>query len=294
MSKLYLICDESEAKGFADNQEKFEGEFGVFAGYLLTDENYMRIESEIEHIVSFFTPKTGEKLHAAALSKDDRVLLEDKVFECFNRNKVSCVYVAVSVKGYHDVNKEIYDLGRKCVEYSASERYSFSKNAVKDRLHSDLFQSLFAKTVEYHLHYLDGEIEIDVTIDRIDKRLKKEFCLKIREFINILNPITHHAFDKLKQFPVRGSIEFSNVSLSNDKVSKTKFTIDDDVNAMTIVADVIAHSVSRELKKSVQHNPDVLLNSVVALNNHPLLSLFYDLSSGDNFNDTDLIYRRMK
>jgi hypothetical protein len=34
---IYLICDESGAKGYADTHEKQLGEVGVFAGFLLAE-----------------------------------------------------------------------------------------------------------------------------------------------------------------------------------------------------------------------------------------------------------------
>lgn len=36
--KVYLICDESGAKGRSDKREKYEGETGVFAGVFVTED----------------------------------------------------------------------------------------------------------------------------------------------------------------------------------------------------------------------------------------------------------------
>ena len=44
MNEIYLICDESGSKGFSDNDEQFDGDFGLFAGYFLNQSNIQKMK----------------------------------------------------------------------------------------------------------------------------------------------------------------------------------------------------------------------------------------------------------
>jgi hypothetical protein len=80
MSKIYLICDESGSKGFSDNAEKFEGEFGLFAGYFLTEDNIGEMKIVFETIYKEYSGHDG-KLHITDLDETEQRKLRTVVFE---------------------------------------------------------------------------------------------------------------------------------------------------------------------------------------------------------------------
>jgi hypothetical protein len=47
---VYLVCDESGAKGYADSPEQYPGETGVFAGYLIPELLFGEVSSHLESI----------------------------------------------------------------------------------------------------------------------------------------------------------------------------------------------------------------------------------------------------
>lgn len=46
--KFILACDESGAKGYADQDEQFPGQIGVFAGLLVPDQILAQVEAALE------------------------------------------------------------------------------------------------------------------------------------------------------------------------------------------------------------------------------------------------------
>jgi hypothetical protein len=291
MDKLYFICDESGSKGFAENEEKFEGEYGVFAGYFLTDENYENLKKQFKTIYEKYVI-AGHKLHITDLTPENQENLRKEVFECLQNENISCVYEAISVKGYNREFANLIEIKKKQTEELA-DKLTFSKNIEKDRLHSELFQALFGKAIAYYIDTIGDEADIQVITDNIDDSLKKEFEVKAKELINPLNaPIKIKAFDKEKKEPVAKTITFTSEEL-NDNISKTNFNIVVEDSELTLIADILANTVSYYLKKAVSENPNVVLNSKDAIQHHPLLTSFYGLSTDEfSYVVSDKIYGR--
>ena len=51
MPSVTFVIDESGAKGYSDNREKFKGEIGVVAGVLVPTERLPLVSSEIKQII---------------------------------------------------------------------------------------------------------------------------------------------------------------------------------------------------------------------------------------------------
>ncbi len=291
MDKLYFICDESGSKGFADNEERFEGEYGVFAGYFLTDKNYENLKNKYKTIYEKYVI-VGQKLHITDLTPENQENLRKEVFECLQNENISCVYEAISVKGYNRQFVNLTDIKNKQTEELA-DKLTFSKNVEKDRLHSELFQGLFGKAIAYYLDKIGDEIDIQIITDNIEDSLKKEFEVKAKELINPLDtPIKIKAFDKEKKQPIEKIMTFNSEQL-NDNISETNFNIVVEDNELTLIADILANTVSHYLKKAVSNNPNIVLNSKEAIQDHPLFTSFYGLSTDTVFNVvSDKIYGR--
>lgn len=292
MAKLYLICDESGSKGFAHNQETFEGEFGVFAGYLLKENDYDRLKRIFQDIYKKYE-LPGQKLHITDLAPEMQQKLREEVFELLKEEKLTCVYEAISVKGYNREYLKISEIKDKQRE-ELKEKFTFSNNVERERLHSELFQALFGKAIAYFIDMFGGLPYIFVITDNIDNTLKKEFEIKARELINPFEtPMQIKAFDKEKKAPVSKTVTFTSEIL-NDEISDTKFEITVEDNSLTLVADILANSILYYIKQSVSQNPNIILNSKEAIAGHPLTELFYGMSSEiiSNF-VSDQIYGRL-
>ena len=242
MNEIYLICDESGSKGFSDKDEMFEGEFGVFAGYFLNEKNFQQMLAIFESIYCKYPVKNG-KLHITDLDKTLQEQLRADIFEIFIKNKIPCVYEAISVKGYKGAADRIADIKNESIK-ALNKNYSFSKNPHKDRLHSELFQAIFGKSIAYLLDFFANSKRIIVITDNIDAPLKKEFENKAIELIKpFLSGTEIKAFDKNKKRPVSKEMKFGSTELENDDISNIGFEINVEDNSLTLIADILANSI---------------------------------------------------
>lgn len=293
MKKLYLICDESGAKGFSDNKEQSHGEFGIFAGYLIDESKIENSKIELKVIYDKYSTGDG-KIHITDLESSLQENLRTEVFDWLEKNDISCAYEAISVQGFNSAYESLNAIKEVQVS-SLSQKYSFSKNLDLDRLHSELFQGLFGKAIAFFIEkYGEENINITVVTDKIDDKIKKEFMTKAKEIINpLLKDIKVKAFDKFKNIPVVKNIKFKSEQINNDNISKTNFEIIVEDNELTLIADIIANSLLYYIKQEIENNPDINLNSSIAIKNHPLLNLFYGLSEKRNANIvSDVIFKR--
>ena len=76
---IYLICDESGAKGYSDVSEAYPGETGVFAGYLVDQNQLSVIINRMTTIASKYFPN-ADKYHIANLPNEKKESLRREVF----------------------------------------------------------------------------------------------------------------------------------------------------------------------------------------------------------------------
>lgn len=295
MSEIYLICDESGSKGFSDNTETFEGEFGLFAGYFLDSENFQSLKSALDAIYDKYCPPVG-KLHITDLDSSAQESLRSDVFKIIKDNKIYCSYDAISVKGFNTAYVETNDIAEN-QKAQVKENFSFSNKSTLERLHSELFQALFAKSIAFFIDkYGEENINIKVITDNIDRKLKVEFEQRAIELISPF-PSTDQlkAFDKKKGKPVVKNITFTSKELQDDKISNTKFELSVQDDSYTLIADILANSLYYYIKQEVIKNPNICLNSYDAVKEHPVADMLYGLSSVTNINSvSDAIFGRLR
>lgn len=68
---MIVICDESGAKGYSNQKEKYPGEFGLFAGYVLKNDSQLeKIESELSNIFNEVELPENQKKHLSSLNSE--------------------------------------------------------------------------------------------------------------------------------------------------------------------------------------------------------------------------------
>lgn len=77
MPKVFFYCDESGAKGYANQNESSPGEVGVFAGILVPDECLAEVKPSFDAIAAKYSPPSG-KLHIADLAPEKKWLCVEK------------------------------------------------------------------------------------------------------------------------------------------------------------------------------------------------------------------------
>ncbi len=96
--KIVLACDETGAKGYADRDEAYPGEVGVFAGILMLDEVSAEKFPAFQALIDKYKPATG-KLHIADLSDDKKEELRADVYGLIPRSALPCFWYAIHVAG---------------------------------------------------------------------------------------------------------------------------------------------------------------------------------------------------
>lgn len=86
MTKVFLYCDESGAKGYADKDEAYPGETGVFAGIMVPEECLGTVKPVFDQIAARYTPASG-KLHIADLARVQQEDLRNELFEAIKKTK---------------------------------------------------------------------------------------------------------------------------------------------------------------------------------------------------------------
>lgn len=273
MIKAYLIVDESGAKGYSNNKEKIEGEFGVMSGYLIEENAIQEVKSFSKEY--FCYEDKSEKLHITDLSKDEQSINRNKLYDLCISNNLSWIYNAIYVNGFYNANE----------------------NLSKELLHEELFKGIFIKAVAFiYDAYKDKDIHIEVITDTIDKTTRKKFNQCLNDFISIITKkdiikLTKKSNKKTKQSEMFKLV--TKIELDDNIVTLNSLTynVTCENNSLTFIADILANTANYYLKEKVNIVKDIKLNSFDAINQHPLSHLVYGCSLND-INLFDVMFRR--
>jgi hypothetical protein len=100
-TNVVFACDESGAKGYADQVESYPGEVGVFAGILVPQELDATAQQEFRAVYGRYKPATG-KLHIADLPPNQQEALRREVYAAISKLNLSCSWYAIHVGGLND------------------------------------------------------------------------------------------------------------------------------------------------------------------------------------------------
>lgn len=278
MEKVYLICDESGAKGYSDKEEVFSGEVGVMAGYLLFENQLNSFQSDLEKIRTEYL--TNGRLHITDINEDKQAELRNKIFSYLNGNSTPCVYEAVHVQGFFEWYDKQKHLHEKLKAQSRSN-IEISGHAPKELLHAHLFQGIFGKAVAYFMDSSISNFFLNVTTDILDKKILKEFETAANDFFEV---------SKSKIFPVSEYDPDSKQVVSGQIISQTKdptglipdfsgiqYSINCEDSCFTLAADVLANSINYHFVSRSSENSGEALNTFDAIKNHPLSGIMYGL-----------------
>jgi hypothetical protein len=273
MIKVYLIIDESGAKGYSNNKEKIECEFGVMAGYLIKENAIQEVKSLSKKC--FCYEDKSEKLHITDLSKDEQSINRNKLYSLCINNNLSWIYNAIYVNGF----------------------YSANENLSKKLLHEELFKGIFIKAVaQVYDVYKDKEIHIEVITDTIDETTRKKFNQSLNDFISIITKKDIIKLTKKSNRETKKSELFKFVTKTelDDNIATLNsltYNVSCENNSLTFIADILSNTVNYYLKEKVNIVKDIKLNSYDAINQHPLSHLVYGCFIND-INLFDVMFRR--
>ncbi|WP_186011073.1 hypothetical protein [Burkholderia gladioli] len=306
MTKVFLYCDESGAKGYADQDEAYPGEIGVFAGIMVPEERLAMAKPAFDQVASRYTPASG-KLHIADLAPGQQEAMRNELFAVIKNTNLPCFWYSIHVAGLHAHHQTLTNLLKQQREAFRTARGE-AEPRIKGRspreepesMHVQLFSGLYSHLVAFLVERGRQGIDVEIRTDQVDTPLVKRFTEVAEELLdNDPTVATTTGFDTIEKKVVTGSVtttvrwpsdlDFSPLvnSLSIDTVP--------DSDGLVLAADVLANSLNYLFK---HRDADALygpLNCKDAVAKHPLaaqLDTFINWGSGDIVGDG--IYRHPK
>lgn len=271
-----FVIDESGSLGYSKNQEKFEGEFGLVAGYFLPFSTVQKANKAAKHFFAEFRKKDDEKIHITDLSPEEQSKLRNKVFEIFKCNNFIWLYDAISVQGMHEFYKD-----DDCDEKDKNNIYR-----KKEKIHTKLFCSIILKALA--VIKMDNKaakkINMSVVSDRLNPREIKDIEQEFKNHYHYLLT-TGQKEEIRKNFKYKTTV----TGLDDFQFDELNININTNISDVTLVADVLANSAFHYLTQKIKENPDIDLNSKEAIKQHPLAHRVW----GNQIESIlDIMYRR--
>ncbi|WP_066663325.1 MULTISPECIES: hypothetical protein [unclassified Sphingomonas] len=298
--KIILACDESGAKGYADQDEQFPGQVGVFAGLFVPEEKLRLAEQQLEAAIAPYRGTDG-KLHITDLAPAQQAGLRADIFAAVLALKLPCFWYAIHVAGFHAWHRKTEALHAKArAEMAAlnpNPRIKVGSPREKaESLHAILFTGLYAHIVAYVEERRPGPVEIVVRTDNVDAPIAKLFRQKAEDLLNF-DPRTSRAtgFDTLTKAVVSAEMRFEaeippELQVVTEVTSLTITPVGDE-DPIVVAADVLANSLCHLFHHRA---PDELygdLNRPSAVESHPLLDVLATFKDWGDRDISDRMYR---
>lgn len=306
MAKVFLYCDESGAKGYANQDETYPGEVGVFAGIMIPEECLATVKPVFDQIASRYTPASG-KLHIADLAPERQEALRNELFSEIKNTNLPCFWYSIHVAGLHAHHQTLTNLLKQQREELRAVRgdvepriKGHSPREEAESMHVQLFSGLYSHLVAFLLERGRQGMDVAIRTDQVDAPLVNRFIKVAEELLDSDPSVTETTgFDTIEKNVVTGSVtttvkwppdlDFSPLvnSLSIETVP--------DSDGLVLAADVLANSLNFLFKHrdaDAKYGP---LNCMEAIAKHPLaahLDTFINWGGGDRIGDG--IYRHPK
>lgn len=140
---IIFACDESGAKGFADNDERLPGEVGVFAGILMPQEYVAQRLPPFQAVVQKYARQDG-KLHIAELNPTEKEALRNDMYEAIRKSELPCFWYAIHVAGLHSWYLRSEDVHSQARKARRSQVKMGSARSNPASLHNELFSVCIA------------------------------------------------------------------------------------------------------------------------------------------------------
>jgi hypothetical protein len=298
--KVVLACDESGAKGYADQDEQFPGEVGVFAGLLVPEDILQQVETDLEAVLTPFR-KDDAKLHITDLDPAQQEILRNGVYVVIEKLKIPCFWYAVHVAGFHDhhctlqkINTEAREAAKALNPNPRIKTGSPSENP--ESLHAVLFEGLYSHIIAFIEERRPGQVTINVRTDRVDSSIAKCFRKRAEGLLSDTPRVqTIPGYDTQTERPViRATVTFEAVFPEEWKVKTTvtelTLTPVQKDDPLVVAADILANGLFYHFRNRGADKLYTDLNRVEAILDHPLAK---SLDTFRNWGGPDLIGDRL-
>ncbi|NOG73937.1 hypothetical protein [Roseicella sp. DB1501] len=299
-TRVIFACDESGAKGYANQDEQYTGEVGVFAGILIPEDCVPEKLPPFQKLITKYTPSSG-KLHIADLPDAQKDALRRDTYAAIQDSGLPCFWYAIHVAGFRRQYKEeqqLLDEARKATASSTVKRGSSRSNPAS--MHQALFTGLYSHLVAFLEERGKADVCIEIRSDQVDAPILKEFenaAIRLLSTKPLVSRST--GFDTVTRSIVRGQVSIQ-VNYSPELAIKSvvRELVFNPVSAgdgLVLAADVLANSLNHLFKHRPPSELYGDLNRPEAVLRHPLaknLDAFYNWGSGDLVGDR--LYRHPK
>jgi hypothetical protein len=296
---IVIFCDESGAKGYADQSEQIAGETGVFAGYVVRRSDLATVEGELQAALSEFH-KEKQKLHIADLSPEEQGVLRERVYDVLGR--LPCFYEAIHVEGFHASYERIRGAVAKAAELakaSASSTHSeikVSKRGVEPRsLHVELFLGLYTRILTFCLDQGKTDLKIEIRTDRIDGPILEKFHKEVARFWGDKVTVEVTGWNLRTESVVKGSFSLTlrgkpSPFLIQECLIRPGVSDDN----LVVAADVLANSLNHLFCERGPEQRCRPLNCNDAISRHSLFASLSSFRRGSSWDFSDSFYAHPK
>ncbi len=298
MPEVYCFFDESGAKGHADKKERFEGESGTVAGFVVLVENMKEYCDELDALLSPYT--CSGKLHITDLTPEQQSALRDSIFDWLQKHSCPCFFDAQYVSGFGEAGLVF----RKFIESArdaSCPRFKHGSNLpAPESLHKELFQGLAMKVFYWCKQEYGDNFHIDYLTDRVDKVVLRLFEQAINEAIeslslqNMTRTRETTVFDtqtrEKRKKSVTSHLEFpERWKIDQDRIGGVNLADPD--SPFIVVADVIANSLNHHFDELQVRSKGLTLGSSKAIDGYPLCGLFKGIQESDVPQGIDAVFQ---
>jgi hypothetical protein len=262
MENMVLVLDESGAKGYAKNDEKYDGEVGVMAGYLYTEKEIVDIERMFSQFTVPFSKSIDGKFHVTDLEKSDQNKLRNDIFFAIRNTRLQWFYQAIYSKGFHQ------------------SEFKEGRGGFKDKkklLHAELFQNMLTMGLCMAHSIGKNNLKLVVKTDNVDSGTLKKFQNVADYVCHIFLQNEREIFRYVKNGN-KYQKEIAYSSIKSDAMPKFEaivIEVECDSSPLTVAADILANSVHYHLREKQKENLGISLNNKKTIEDHPLVDLAF-------------------
>lgn len=275
--KFILACDESGAKGYADQDEQYPGEVGVFAGLLVPEPVLQKTEIALEAAIvphrSF-----GGKLHITGLPAPSQAALRQGIYDVIRAEQLPCFWYAIHVAGFRAHHETMQRLVTNVVSDARARSARVKTGSPRDApasLHGELFRGLYGHIVAFIEERSPGEVDIEVRTDRVDRPIAKLFRLEAERLLDYTpRRAVTRGLDTVDKKVVQTEVRFETHWPDELRLSTTVKVLDlktvSDADPIVVAADVLANSLCHHFRTRGETERYGDLNRPNAIASHPL------------------------
>lgn len=292
---IYLVCDESGAKGYSSQKEQYSGEVGIFAGLLITDHQLEAFDLKMQELVKNHTSNMSKR-HIADLPSDKAQKLRKDVFQAIKNYKLVCLYEAIHVQGFYceanrirEVAKNARQNSRSCIRINSHEK--------PESLHDVLFEGLFLKALAWCIEQREKQAHLTIMMDHVDAAIAKRMQSAAQAAIDFSPQETPvKGFDMQIRRPVFSSIKIEldvPKSYGFDEFGSASFTLNvlDRNEPILLAADIVANSLNHHFKQRRGDKIGRPVCSREAICGHALSECFWGfMDHKDDYWMSDIVY----